>query len=97
MTLLVVRMQEQGRSSYLARSVTQLIRRSIGSEEDWLLKEADPAGVEELDGASMLQHLRLSYPVNIVDIAEDAEKNRIDKLVHSMGQVKLGGSSASND
>ena len=74
-------MRDQARSSHLAQTLSQLIYRKLDPLIASTIKESLLPDEAETDNAQMLLHVKSTFPVNIIGISDDPEKQRLDELI----------------
>ncbi|KAF5973738.1 hypothetical protein FBULB1_8122 [Fusarium bulbicola] len=87
--LVVKGLGDQSINCYLAKVVFRLLRGSIGSENDSLLKEVgivEEGGEEE---KAMEQQVNSSWPIDLEWIEVDPEKNRLDNVIRKTKQLEF--------
>ncbi|EMT74271.1 Nitrogen assimilation transcription factor nirA [Fusarium odoratissimum] len=80
---------DQSNNCYLARVVFRLLKGSIGSKNDFLLKEV---GIVEEDGEdekAMEEQVNSSWPVDLGWIDVDPEKNRLDNMIRKTKELEF--------
>ncbi|EWY84009.1 hypothetical protein FOYG_13789 [Fusarium oxysporum NRRL 32931] len=85
--LVVKGLGDQSNNCYLARVVFRLLKGSIGSKNDFLLKEV---GIVEEDGEyekAMEEQVNSSWPVDLEWIDVDPEKNRLDNMIRKTKEL----------
>jgi hypothetical protein len=85
--------RDQARSCQIAQIISQLIRNILKSEQAWLWKDGVSVEQTEIDQLQMLQHTRSNYPVDIVNVAGDVGKQRVDNLINEIVGAHLRDSS----
>lgn len=87
--LVVKGLGDQSNNCYLARVVFRLLKGSIGSKNDFLLKEV---GIVEEDGEdekAMEEQVNSSWPVDLEWIDVDPEKNRLDNVIRKTKELEF--------
>src|SRR6478752_3367387 len=87
--LVVKGLGDQSNNCYLARVVFRLLKGSIGSKNDFLLKEV---GIVEEDGEdekAMEEQVNSSWPVDLEWIDVDPEKNRLDNKIRKTKELEF--------
>ncbi|KNB19215.1 hypothetical protein FOXG_16637 [Fusarium oxysporum f. sp. lycopersici 4287] len=87
--LVVKGLGDQSNNCYLARVVFRLLKGSIGSKNDFLLKEV---GIVEEDGEdekAMEEQVNSSWPVDLEWIDVDPEKNRLDNMIRKTKELEF--------
>ncbi|KAF5602732.1 nitrogen assimilation transcription factor nirA [Fusarium subglutinans] len=87
--LVVKGLGDQSINCYLAKVVFRLLKGSIGSENDSLLREV---GVVEEGGEeekAMEQQVNSSWPIDLEWIEVDPEKNRLDNVIRKTKQLEF--------
>ncbi|KAF5582252.1 nitrogen assimilation transcription factor nirA [Fusarium pseudocircinatum] len=87
--LVVKGLGDQSINCYLAKVVFRLLKGSIGSENDSLLREVgavEEGGEEE---KAMEQQVNSSWPIDLEWIEVDPEKNRLDNVIRKTKQLEF--------
>ncbi|TVY67814.1 Nitrogen assimilation transcription factor nirA [Fusarium oxysporum f. sp. cubense] len=87
--LVVKGLGDQSNNCYLARVVFRLLKGSIGSKNDFLLKEV---GIVEEDGEdekAMEEQVNSSWPVDLEWFDVDPEKNRLDNMIRKTKELEF--------
>ena len=82
-------LRDQGQNFYLAELVFRILRDKMNPVDVKLLKDWAHIKDEDRREQSMTEHMHGEYPVNVVSITSDPTEQRLNRLLQSMGDLKL--------
>lgn len=88
-------LRDQSRNYYIAEAILTLLRDSMDPENVHVLREFAKIDNEEERKNLVAQQVKSVYPINIVSIADDPEKQRLDTLVQAYTEFSLDDNTAS--
>ncbi|KAE8837915.1 hypothetical protein PTNB73_04077 [Pyrenophora teres f. teres] len=84
-------LRDQGRNFYLSELIFRLLRDEMNPVDAKLLKDWARIKNEEEREELMMEHVQSDYPVNVEAITSDPSERRLNRLLKSMGELKLPG------
>jgi hypothetical protein len=82
-------LHDQSRNCYLAEIVFRLMKRNMGTDSHYLLKDFDIGDEDEEAVTRMSEQVHSSWPIDIEVIDENADKQRIENLIRNTDRIKL--------
>lgn len=87
--LAVKGMHDQAYNCHLGRIIYQLLRSGLAPNEAKLLEQIAVNDKTQLDDALILQHVRSSLPVTIVNAIDEVDSKRVDHMVKELAGLDL--------
>jgi hypothetical protein len=82
-------LRDQGRNFFLSELVFRILRDKMNPVDVKLLKDWARIKDEDKREKSMLEHVHSEYPVNMQSISSNPADRRLNRLLQSMGDLKL--------
>ncbi|KAF5559410.1 nitrogen assimilation transcription factor nirA [Fusarium phyllophilum] len=82
-------LQDQSQNCYLARLVLRILKGSVGSENQFLLKEMDDEEEDEEAERVMEEQVKSSWPIDLEWIDVDPEKKRLENLIRTTRELEV--------
>jgi hypothetical protein len=82
-------LRDQGRNFFLSELVFRILRDKMNPVDVKLLKDWARIKDEDKREKSMLEHVHSEYPVNVQSISSNPADRRLNRLLQSMGDLKL--------
>lgn len=82
-------LRDQGRNFFLSELVFRILQDKMNPVDLKLLKDWARIKGEDKREKSMLEHVHSEYPVNVKSISSDPTDRRLNRLLQSMGDLKL--------
>ena len=84
-------LRDQGRNFFLSELIFRILRDEMNPVDVKLLKDWAQIKDEEKREQLMMEHVQSEYPVNVDAITSDPKDKRLNRLLKSMGELKLPG------
>ncbi|KAA8611295.1 Zn(2)-C6 fungal-type DNA-binding domain protein [Pyrenophora tritici-repentis] len=84
-------LRDQGRNFYLSELIFRILRDEMNPVDVKLLRDWARVKNEEEREELMMEHIQSDYPVNVEAITCDPTERRLNRLLKSMGELKLPG------
>ncbi|KAJ4007727.1 hypothetical protein NW752_010396 [Fusarium irregulare] len=85
--LVVKGLHDQSRNCYLAEIVFRIMKRNMGADSYYLLKDVDIGDEDEEAAIRMSEQVHSSWPIDIHFIDENADKQRIENLIKKINRL----------
>ncbi|RYO09559.1 hypothetical protein AA0119_g978 [Alternaria tenuissima] len=82
-------LRDQGRNFFLSELVFRILQDEMNPVDVKLLKDWARIKDEDKREKSMLEHVHSEYPVNVQSISSNPADRRLNRLLQSMGDLKL--------
>ena len=82
-------LRDQGRNFFLSELVFRILQDKMNPVDVKLLKDWARIKGEDKREKSMLEHVHSEYSVNVKSISSDPTDRRLNRLLQSMGELKL--------
>jgi hypothetical protein len=82
-------LRDQGRNFFLSELVFRILRDKMNPVDVKLLKDWAQIKNEDRREQLMMEHMHGEYPVNVESITSDPSERRLNRLLQSMGDLKL--------
>jgi hypothetical protein len=82
-------LHDQGRNFFLSELVFRILRDSMDPVDVKLLKDWARIKDEDTREQAVMEHMHGEYPVNVGSITSDPTESRLNRLLQSMGDLKL--------
>jgi hypothetical protein len=90
-------LRDQGHNFFLSELVFRILRDKMNPVDVKLLKDWAHIKDEDKREKSMMEHVHGEYPVNVESITSDPSEHRLNRLLQSMGDLKLPNETAESN
>lgn len=82
-------LHDQSRNCYLAEIVFRIMKRNLGAESQFLLKDVNIGEEDEETRMRMTEQVHSSWPIDIETIDENADKKRLGNLIKETSRLQV--------
>jgi hypothetical protein len=82
-------LHDQSRNFYLAEIVFRIMKRNLGVESQFLLKDVDIGDEDEEAEIRMAEQVHSSWPIDIQAIDENADSKRLENLIKQTRKLQV--------
>ncbi|RBR26560.1 uncharacterized protein FIESC28_00636 [Fusarium coffeatum] len=82
-------LHDQSRNCYLAEIVFRIMKRNMGADSYYLLKNIDIGDEDEEASIRMSEQVHSSWPIDVHSIDENADKQRIENLIRKTDRLRV--------